>query len=301
MLLGREREIAGWREGSNRWSTFSGKAEAGEEASCTAAREFLEESLGLVALAAPWGRAASVQQMQAVIAQEALGTVEHFVQGRRTPCRNILYVIRVPFDHGLPRRFRTLRSELEALDACLARYRCLRKEALHAPGICFPGATPSPRLIVSRSCLQGCVCEVSLWDVETQEVTSVALVLSAEQAEEVRRLLAAWERTLQQVSRTPDEVLRHPAVRVYYAERHIVGARVNQAYLEKSDVAWWRVRDLADICAHRSCPRADRFRSYFLDLLPHVLELLQTGGSEARFDGKPPGPSNASPKKGGAA
>lgn len=301
MLLGREREIAGWREGSNRWSAFSGKAEAGEEACHTAAREFLEESLGLVVLSQhSWGRSVvTAQQMEAVISQESLGTVEHVVQGRRALCRNILYLLRVPFDRYLPLRFRGLRSALETLECCLCRYRRLRKEAMHAPGICFPGATPSARLVVSRSCLQkGNLCEVTLWDVETHEVSAVTFLLNDEQVEEVRHLLDAWESTVHQLRRTPEEVLRHPAVRVYYAERQIVGARVNQAYLEKNDVAWWRVSDLADICGHRNGPRAERFRSYFLDLLPHVLELLRTGhsvthNSEAKARPAPPPPLRA--------
>ena len=275
MLLGREKETHGWRDGSNRWSSFSGRVEAGEDALRGAAREFLEESLCLVSFGTR--DASTVSLVEDIIASEAAGTVEHVVQGRRALCRNIVYIVRVPFDRTLPERFRRLRADLEALEAAASRYSKMRKEAEHAPGICLPGATPSPFLVVARSVLTGRHCEIMLWDSVAQASCVETLQLDERQCNEVARLLVAWESTMDQVKRAAPDVLNHPAVQTLYANSEMVAASVNRVYLEKNEIAWWRLSDLAEICGNRAGPKAERFRSYFLDILPHILELLKTG------------------------
>ena len=280
MLLGREKETVGWRDGSNRWSSFSGRVEAGEDAIRGAAREFLEESMCLVSFGER--DASTIPEVEDIIASEAAGTVEHVVQGRRALCRNIVYIVRVPFDRTLPERFRCMRAELEALESAASRYSKLRKDAEYAPGICLPGAMPSSCLVVARSVLKGRCCEVLVCDSSTQDTYVEILELNTRQAEEVARLLAAWESTMERVKRAPLEVLRHPAVRTHYANAEMVGASVDRAYLEKNEIAWWRISDLAEICGNRAGTRAEAFRSYFLDILPHILELLRTGRTLTR-------------------
>ena len=50
VLLGREKETPGWRQGSKKWSSFSGKIEINETPLQTAAREFREETCAAVNL-----------------------------------------------------------------------------------------------------------------------------------------------------------------------------------------------------------------------------------------------------------
>jgi hypothetical protein len=77
------------------------------------------------------------------------------------------------------------------------------------------------------------------------------------------------------VAATDKAVLDHPAVRIEKAGEKIVSAHVNRSYMEKSEVQWWRVQELTPISAARTSQRAERFRPYFLCMLPHILEVLR--------------------------
>lgn len=274
VLLGREAHNPYWADGSHRWSSFSGRVEAGEDATRAAAREFAEESLCLVRLGS---RAGDAAEAAAHIRSSSLGVVEHTVEGRRGPCRNVLYLLPVPLDPGLPARFARLRGELEALDVATRGFARFCRSLQHLPLLCVPGTVLSHRLVVSQVRLGvGPDCALVVWDAHERRAVQMSLLLSEDQRREAERVLERWAALVRRLEGCSEQTLRHPAVSLTHAAGRLLSARVGAEYLEKTEVAWWSLSDLQEVLAgaHR-----DSFRAYFLGMLPEILERVSDSGA----------------------
>jgi len=111
-LLGKEDCSGQWR-GSRRWAAFSGGLDAGETDAAGAAREFVEESLGCVAVTCgphEWQTPAPVQGL--LEGGAALRAQLWRLNGASGTC---LYVLPVPWQPFAPARFSATRALTESL------------------------------------------------------------------------------------------------------------------------------------------------------------------------------------------
>jgi hypothetical protein len=268
VLLGRERIIDGWSDGSNRWSAFSGKVIPGEDSESCAAREAFEESLGL-----PFGAENTHDRAKRLISDRTIGRVEFSVQGSACICKNVLNVVRIDYDCNLPYKFGYIRSRLEHINRTRRVY--TRNKKLHgsAPDICIPGAKLSERVTVVKSrIIHPTCCDVRLVDVETLQNINVTLVLDQKQFNDVSMVLDAHREFVDGLSRSPKDILKHPAVYKTEINSEVVDVCVSQSFMEKSEVRWWNIEDLKIAIRNEN---AKDFRPHFFHLLPQIIQVCE--------------------------
>ena len=280
LLLGREREVIGWRQGSRKWSTFSGRAEEGESAARTAAREFLEETCGSASLDGGGGEEDSVHRV-------LLGapTVERTLQNDRGALlSHVTFLCEVPFDPEVSARFSRTRDELLSLDAVFRDYYQIKKKAEALTRLVTPGFQLAAGIVTTNFWLEE--PDVLLLECrgEAGDVTDVTLRLSPEAFADARRLHASWQKVQSFVlQHGTAPIFSHPAVRVMRHGGQLTAAYVNKAFLEKTELAWWDLAELERLGRER-WRGGDDFRRYFLDNLRFIAPQIRALSGEGRSE-----------------
>jgi len=276
LLLGREREVLGWRQGSRKWGGFSGRAEAGESAEEAAAREFLEETCACVPITEraydPPGLARALR---------AAPSLELTLRGPEPDdvLSHVTFFFELPYDPGLEPRFQALRAELAELDAAFRGFYRLKKGTEHLPRLALPGYVLGAGAVTVDFEPEAQDRLRVLYEDAAGEQASLVLQLSPAAYAEALRLREAWTEVLDFVrARADAPVLSHPAVCLTRARGRLLAAYVNKAFLEKSDVRWWPLAELERLARER-WRGGDAFRRYFLDNLcvfaPRVRSLAE--------------------------
>lgn len=245
-LLGRERYLPHWR-GACRWSGFEGSRKPFETTAETATREFVEESLGILAapLHAHWIR-----------------VVLRIHHERRTAERyHATWVVPVPWDGDAPTRFLETRLDLEHIDSAVQEWRYTRPADLlgtdRVVGCVEEGAQDTVRVSFGETVY-------SPWVIMEAET----VVFHGVDAVRVRE----WQRHRQRVERT---LRKHASVTVVReADGWLQDASVHKDHLEKDQVRWWTEDELKQVMQSRGQHGADRFRPYFLPVLQTILTEL---------------------------
>ena len=278
VLLGKERDVVGWRQGSRKWGAFSGRAEEGESAAQAAAREFVEETCGAVGLSG----AADVEAVWREL-QEA-PFVELTLQSDRGKLNShVTFLCEVPYDADVSHRFAEVRAQLLHLDVVFREFYNVKKKSETLTRLISPGFVLAPGLVTTNFR----VLDPNLLFLECCEAdgssTEFALRLSPEAHADARRLHASWLKVLHFVqSHEHLDIFSHPAVRVVCHAGRLTAANVNKAFLEKTDVAWWRLSELERLSYERW--KTEDFRRYFLDnmrfITPKIRGLVGGGTPE---------------------
>jgi hypothetical protein len=184
-----------------------------------------------------------------------------------------MYILDVPYSDTLPEHFTVLRNKIEELDDTIRNFSRKRKMADSVPSLCIPGSRFGSLVVADVNICDTGNIIVRFWD--NENFIDMELDLNPVQLRELVNVLSAWKLTIQTIESISPDVIIHPSITIERARDNIISASVNKSFLEKSDIHWWKVQDLIAICGHRSGIRADKFRSYFLYILPHVLELIR--------------------------
>lgn len=251
VLLGRERFLPQWK-GSCRWSGFEGSRKEGEGVRETALREFLEESLGVLA-----------DDVAHVVAHAAhwIRIVLRIRNVRRTGVEryHATYVVPVAWDAHAPKRFLKTRLALEHVDRAAQEWRYARPAAL---GEEYVGdVTP---------CADG-AAHVS--DVPERTWARMVAQGPPECVEgEAARGVLEWQRLRDRVERT---LVAHPGVTARRCARGLLqSVHLNRDYMEKDQVRWWTLPELHQVLGAHGHLGHDRFRPYFLPVLQTLLQEL---------------------------
>ena len=111
-LLGREHRVRGW-SGSEKWSDFGGSARKDEAAEACAAREFWEETLGLVRWPSPEGDAATAADVERSLRRREYVYRVDIRSGRGGPAYAI-FIKQVPWQPEVRDAFRVTHRRLLA-------------------------------------------------------------------------------------------------------------------------------------------------------------------------------------------
>ena len=284
VLLGRERETPGWKQGSHKWSSFSGKVEANENAIQGAAREFAEEACACVPIGGQQvpARVAEVEDMLRRHARPVEQTT--LVRGERLVY--FTYIVRVPHAPYEDEFFRT-RERLLELDNVFRNFYRIKKLADAAPRFFFPGFILSSHITVADfRVLNDTEVEVRMHEEGvTAELVSVFSV-SAETVAPLRTLQTAWDDLQDYVRvRSHDPIFSHPAVNIVTSRKCIVNAFVNKAYLEKCEIKWWKLSELLRLQEQPWSHSESAFRKLFLEnlstLAKHIMIVEETHNDPA--------------------
>ena len=266
VLLGRERETPGWRQGSHKWSAFSGKVELHETALQAAAREFTEEACACVSLdltpipTSAESVAAALRAWGVPVEQSTL------VKGERLLyCTYVFRLPYAPFRHV----FAETRTRLLELDAVFRHFYRIKKLADIAPRFFLPGFMLSAQLTVANfEVLSDTEVQVTMHETSPACEIDFIFLVTADVASMLRELRTAWQNVVSFIgARSHDPIFQHPAVNVVRSQNRIVSAYVNKAYLEKCEIDWWKLDDLLrarDTHFSQDTP----FRRLFLENVP---------------------------------
>lgn len=272
--LGKERYVSHWR-GSLKWSGFEGGRKNEESVEYTAAREFVEESLGVIPFN---GRTASIAEIADALrgGEYVLRIVLSIVQSDAgAPQRyHVTYVVQVPYD---PRYTEVFQEKREAFLQLVRRTEDL--------GRCT--AQLSPMLPQEGKTFHGHKVAAIL----RAEPMDSATAVRVEIADDAR---ASHVYEICKVS--PDDVStycewfsdrRQCAVDLAALSLHesacdisrngagdTAALRMNEDFIEKLCIDWWSVDTLLRVLNNGGYVHNDHFRAYFLPVLQRTLQEL---------------------------
>lgn len=294
ILLGRERFMASWK-GSCRWSGFEGSRKPGESLVEAALRECSEESLAVVAQDLTAARLTEERRYW-------IRVVLRIVNDRSLERYHSTWVVRVPWDETLPKRFRDTRAEMEHIDGLVQEWRYLCPERLapeagviaagpvcpqedgsvrverrvRAGGDAAPPAATTTAETTTTTTLTGRIC-LPCQDGDAAAASAAhpadddgsgVLVLHGREA----TMALSWQKVRERLERAvakyagPGITARRDPTWNLLHEVH-----VEKDYLEKDQIRWWTEAELRKVLEQRGTHGTDRFRPYFLPILQTVL------------------------------
>tara|TARA_B110000046_G_C12993224_1_gene398804 strand:+ start:432 stop:1364 length:933 start_codon:yes stop_codon:yes gene_type:complete len=269
-LLGKERYINHWR-GSLKWSGFEGGRKSEEEIECTAAREFIEESLGTVRLNGEDPEIENVADMLRrgdYVARIVLCILHGEDADRRY---HVTYVVEIPYDDSYGERFSTRRRTLFDLQTKVQHlsrlFDSIVTTRLPCEGSMYDGIFI---VAVTRvECLHPHLMRVEFEDdhgaSHVREIDDVC--------DEDGAAYARWFRTRQACSMDIDKIdyCKDAIVVERDANNLVISARVNEDYIEKQSVRWWTVSELKAVLGNGGYMHTEFFRAYFLPVLQRAI------------------------------
>jgi hypothetical protein len=282
LLLGKEREVPGWKNGSLKWCGFSGRSEEGETALMSAAREFLEESCSAVALTADASLPATLEEVSLALERSlpVPRTTRAPYPSELLLC-HVTYLCRVPYDVETPQRFRRLHEELKRVDAVFKTFHRSKKLAEHLPRFFMPGfAVAEKTLTVDlRADVEAETVSVDFFEELGSDASALKtwrVKVTPVMAMEASNVSCAWREVREFVAQERhSEIFLHPAVLLSTHRSMLVSAYVNRCYLEKTELAWFRLQDLVSM---ERWSGKDDFRRNFLEsvrsLEPQIKDLF---------------------------
>jgi hypothetical protein len=248
LLLGREREVLNWKYGSSKWCSFSGRAEEGETALENATREFLEESCSIVKLeedsVLPLQVECASQSLRRAIVEKRLAKDARSEDGA---LMHVTFICRVPYDPLLPHRFSATYAQLCRANAVFKKYQtekraCERLPRAFCPGFSFGEHVFTVGLKVAEA-QQLVVVEVL--DEEKDSLHCWNFRLCEHATLEAKAVSSAWKQVEDYVHQERHSgLLQHPAFVLNYRRHRLVSAFVNNSFLEKTDLSWFKLSTL---------------------------------------------------------
>lgn len=281
ILLGKEREVVGWKQGSRRWGAFSGRAEDGEDALRCAAREFVEETCASIPLDVDMAIPTSTP---VVLSKLEMSPIFCRTCQRTTPVpvefSHTSYLCRIAYREAYTRTFHLIRSQLVEVEAALREYQVLRKTMEHIPRLLLPGYAVAPTVVAVDFTVDSLqkLLSVEYRDSERQE-EKIELTFAASPAAcyEALNLWHAWKALeLWVVAREHEPIFCHPAVQIHRHCGRITHVEVRRSYFEKTEVAWWRLEDLEALSRSGDRWRLDAFRRYFLENITDIGDQIRS-------------------------
>ena len=294
VLLGRERYVPGWRQGSCRWADFGGGAHNDENAEETAAREFVEETCNVVPFF-KWdkddksksGRCMSSTDIIHALQENSYASklVVFRKNGKR---KQVLFMKQINFDAGLPLKFEKVRSVLDVIakrsalvtqlqDRLPKRHPFLRNGMIRKTddeyeivdditGVHFDG----------KDLKVDCTIEKPLHGV----IKDVQYVLKMNRndvghAKDYVCWFDEFQQLLEAYKTLPLQLKQHPAFHIQRWKHHIVKITVNPDFLEKDMIGWWRVNDLKKIVGLSYSVDRDQQKRKLQQFRPHFLQQLK--------------------------
>lgn len=277
VLLGKERYINHWR-GSLKWSGFEGGRKFNESIEETAAREFTEESMGVVSVDENKEFSTIEKALEKIRSEDyftrVLLCINHNDHGVEEKRFHVTYVIEVPYQPECCDKFLDLRKQFLDFQAKLLQY----KKILDQLSFEYP-------FIREDDIIKGkkvkAISDVRVIDKELV-VTYVAEDGVNNMRKEVQRndMLSLYLRWYSSRIQMDAEIktLCHLG-RSLLVERNCIGffvnAKLNEEYIEKQEIQWWKLSELDDVIENGGFRQSEFFRAYFLPVLQRSIEELK--------------------------
>lgn len=277
LLLGRERYISHWR-GSLKWSGFEGGKKENESVEHIAAREFVEESMGVLALDNE-STHCSIEDILNVINNDKyvariILCINHTENKTVEKRHHITYVIQVPLQKECNEKFASLRQNFVDFQIKLTQFQTLTDQ--------LPSEYPFIKedLIIKGKKVKA-VTDVTVIKHELvvtylEEEGIHCIKKEVPQNDTLSKYLRwfSYRIQLQEELKTfkdiPDAINVHKNCLGFF-----VNATLNEEYIEKQQIHWWKIKDLKEVLNNGGYRNSDFFRAYFMPVLQRVIKELE--------------------------
>lgn len=271
-VLGKERYINHWR-GSLKWSGFEGGRKSGENIEHTAAREFIEESLGSIPLKRnvepTIENVVSMLQNEEYVARIVLCIVHGEDVDRRY---HVTYLVEVEHDFSYIERFsfrRRVFVDLQSKSQHLSRL----FDAIVSTKLPCEGATFDGTIIVAITRVER--IDPHLLRVEFIDDNGDSHVHEIEDIDDDEgNAYIRWFCTRQTCSVDINHIdyCKEALIVERDAKNMVMSSKVNEDYIEKQSIQWWSYVDLQAVISNGGYMHNEFFRAYFLPVLQRALD-----------------------------
>ena len=293
VVLGKERHVSNWR-GSLSWSSFAGGRKGLESPAETAAREFAEETLGVIPLDSSeevgvlWNKRMTSRHLNAQKYDYRICMRMH--KGSEQHC-HVTYVQRIPWIPHLCEKFAMVRRALNEVlevsnrlgfmaDSIPYRYPFIRE----GMSIVYKGrqyqVTSLTSVAVSGGCLQ------LSFEYEDADGVHAAMVQSVDEDEKAMETYLEWFNYRKKATLFLRRIEADINLDAIYAEFNahgtLVTLRVIDDFMEKKEIRMWNIAELRETLQFGGSFRNQKFRAYFLPLLQVSLEVLDRSAPRDR-------------------
>ena len=288
-LLGKEQESQRWKMASNRWSDFGGRVNGDERPEKTAAREFLEETMAIVKYN-EWDwlpRVTSEDIEKGLESGDYCLRITINLPVFKTPMVHVCFLKRVPWDPGLPNRFRYVRNRLrplldldricDSLEAKITSDMLRDMEKLIHADVGYD--------LTAVDCWYRRA--IHLGDTDCLEVhyhgkTSIRrhIPLLPEMQGSAETFAAIVRHRATQITLykdLPHSLKFHPGICIQRWRTHMTRVHVDHTYLEKQCVKWWsrpRILELMENTCTMKDKTKDVARLCFIPTMTVILQQL---------------------------
>jgi hypothetical protein len=239
----------------------------------SAAREFVEESMGCVRLCPrnrPYDRVRDVIQClerlnywKRIVLR--IDTYRHIERYHTT------FLVPVVWSEEIPQRFFETRMEVEQIDRLLQEWNYTRPFNLGEMGEVIGPIEVTENAVHVQKCLNTSPCILRRPWKRDVDVLRATFTDPTDIQDIVR-----WDQIRVRLTRAVQRC-EHSSVSVEYDERWRLVQRVNvnADHLEKDQVRWWSIDDLNAVIVGQGQLGVERFRPYFLPVLQTALTLMR--------------------------
>ena len=286
VLLGKEHFVHNWKS-SLKWSSFEGGRKRDESFENAAAREFVEESMGVVELD-PDGNMTSVENVLRIIETNrflarVVMCVNHNERQQLFKRYHIMYMIEVPPQYFCPIKFGRKRIALLQLSTKLLKYndlinRCimwgypfLREGMIHNDKV----ITAITHAHVHHKKLFVRYKHYNTHLVFTQ-------ILHTSMQIECAKVYIQWYNMRYDLNKDVQKFnyLLNAVTVTYNTESFFLNATINHDFLEKEQIRWWNIDELSFVLDNNgSSMDQEQFRPYFIPMMKRCVEELRTSSA----------------------
>ena len=283
ILLGKERYINNWR-GSLKWSGFEGGKKVDESPEHIAAREFLEESMGLVSLDDCEKTSIMDNVLQIIQNEKYFLRILLCIEHENITIHNIreyinrfhvTYVIQIPYKTSYVDDFTYLRRQLSEFQTKLTNFQKLNELVSNE----YP-------YLKEEQIIQGKKVK-AIVQVELDQNILIITYLEEEGLKCIKKDVSSlidcdlytyikWFQSRESLNNDIEYLQKFNCIHI---EKNCLGffvnATVNDEYIEKQQIAWWSLESLEKVFVNGGYSSNDYFRAYFLPVLQRTIQELK--------------------------
>lgn len=290
-VLGKERMVRNWK-GSLKWAAFGGGKKGSEVEEETAAREFVEESLGVLPFGEEeGGKLCQKEEVEKVLKEKGYCAriVMRLKRDRSAPKFHVTFLKKVPWMPHVVQKFAMVRkvlmevnevaNRLEFMKASLPfRYPFLREKMV----VEYMGRH---QVVTSVNCVEVEGTSLSLsfeyhpLSREGEEADPTSATVTCEEDTKLLTTYVEWFRYREVATRFVKQVegdaMNHSAIRAdYNAKGILVSLSVMDDCLEKQELRLWSAQEMESLLLDQTT--GGDFKAYFVPLIQIALQLTKT-------------------------
>jgi len=306
-LLGKEGNSPGWKPSTNKWCDFGGRSDFKEDKGSveqTAAREFVEESLGVISFHPPVFReeiSKEYQQTNKVFEElQKKSFTKKIIMTKQFDNKHVKFIYflkQIPWKPELPHIFKEIRDQILKIKNLSKQYHDLCKKLPKESKFRVPGQSledDDVSKVVVDMCLKKSKKElmgVSTIVKYTLLSTSFHDPLECKDSREfwdspeflvIKQIIHVFSELKTAFQKLPDSLQKHDVFKVKYLSSSVnffIDIHVKDQYLEKQCMEWWSLPKLSNALNNGGISHNEFLRPNFLPMVAILLKTFKYRGS----------------------